>query len=94
MICAIGMLKAGVRVSDVARYNDCHPSTKQHLRDRYQAPGTVKDPRGSGQPRMATDVKTATYLDCISTLFTLTISVPAGCCQCQTNSRAETVICF
>ena len=24
---AIGMLKAGVRVSDVARYHNCHPST-------------------------------------------------------------------
>ena len=32
---AIGMLKAGVRVSDVARYNYCHPSTIQRLRDRY-----------------------------------------------------------
>ena len=26
---AIGMLKAGVRVSDVARYHNCHPSTIQ-----------------------------------------------------------------
>ena len=40
---AIGMLKAGVRASDVARYNNCHLSTKQRLRDRYQATGTVKD---------------------------------------------------
>ena len=31
---AIGMLKAGVRVSDVARYHNCHPSTIQRLRDR------------------------------------------------------------
>ena len=31
------MLKAGVRVFDVARYHNCHLSTKQHLRDRYQA---------------------------------------------------------
>ena len=51
---AIGMLKAGVRVSDVARYNNCHPSTKQRLRDHYQATGTVKDRRRSGQPRMTT----------------------------------------
>ena len=39
---AIGMLKAGVRVSDVARYHNCHPSTIQRLRDHYQATGTVK----------------------------------------------------
>ena len=54
---AIGMLKAGVRVSDVARYYNCHPSTIQRLRDRYQATDTVKDRRKSGQPRMATCVK-------------------------------------
>ena len=54
---AIGMLKAGVRVSDIARYHNCHPSTIQRLRDRYQATGTVKDRRKSGQPRMATGVK-------------------------------------
>ena len=54
---AIGMLKAGVRVSDVARYFNCHPSTVQRLRDRYQATGTVNDRRRSGQRRMATGVK-------------------------------------
>ena len=55
---AIGMLKADVRVSDVARYHNCHPSTViQRLRDRYQAAGTVKDRRRSGQPRMAPGVK-------------------------------------
>ena len=54
---AIGMLKAGVRVSDVARYLNCHPSTNQRLRDRDQATGTVKDRRWSGQTRMATGVK-------------------------------------
>ena len=53
----IGMLKAGVPVSDVARYHNCHPSTIHRLRDRYQATGTVKDWRRSGQPRMATGVK-------------------------------------
>ena len=53
---AIGILKAGVCVSDNARYHNCHPSTIQHLRDRYQATGTVKDRRSAGQPRMATDV--------------------------------------
>ena len=54
---AIGMLKAGVRVSDVARYYNCHPSTIQRLRDRYQATRTVKDQRRFGQPGMATGVK-------------------------------------
>ena len=48
---AIGMLKAGVRGSDVARYLNCHPSTIQSLRDRYQATRTVKDRRKFGQPR-------------------------------------------
>ena len=54
---AFGTLKAGVRVSDVARYHNCHPSTIQCLRDCYQATGTVKDRRRYGQPRMATGVK-------------------------------------
>ena len=54
---AIGMSKAGVRVSDVARYHNCHPSTIQRLRDRYQTTGIVKDRRRSGQPRMATGPK-------------------------------------
>ena len=54
---AIGMLKAGVRISDVARYHNCHPSTKQRLRDRYQATGTVKDRRRFGQPILAIDIK-------------------------------------
>ena len=84
---AIGMLKAGVRVSDVSKYNDCHQSTIQRLRDCHQATGTFKDRRRSVQPRMATD-------DCVSTIFTSAISVPAGYCQCQTNSRAPSVICF
>ena len=39
---AIGMLKAGVRVSGVVRYHNCHPLALQHLRDRYQATWTVK----------------------------------------------------
>ena len=54
---AIGMLKAGVHVSDVTRYHNCHPSTIQCLRYRYQATWTVKDRRRFGQPRMATGVK-------------------------------------
>ena len=58
----IRMLKDGVRVSDVAIYHNCHPSTIQRLRDRYQATGTVKDRRRSGQPRMATGVKIITLV--------------------------------
>ena len=54
---AIGMLTADVRVSDVARYHNCHPSTIQHFRDRYQATVTVKDRRRSDKPRIATGVK-------------------------------------
>ena len=83
---AIGMLKAGVRVSEVANYHNCHQSTIQRLRDHYQATGTVKDRCRSGQPRMATGVKEATYVYCVSTIFISMISVPAGNCQCQGNS--------
>ena len=60
------MLKAGVRVSDVTRYHNCHPLTIQCLRDRYQATGIVKVRRRSGQPRMATGVKsqvTSIFID-------------------------------
>ena len=63
------MLKAEVLVSDVAMIYTL-PSTIQRLRGRYQAIGTIEDRRRSGQPRMATDVKTASYVDCISTIFT------------------------
>ena len=83
---AFGLLKVGVRVSDVARYHNCHPSTIQCLRDRYQATGTVKYRRRSGQPRIE-----PTYVDCVSTIFTSTISVPVNYCQCQTKSRAPRV---
>ena len=54
---AIGILKDGMRVSDIAIYHYCYPSAKQRLRDRYQGTGTVKDRRRSGQPRMAIGVK-------------------------------------
>ena len=53
---AIGMLKASVCVSDTARYHNCQLSSIQRLRDRYQATGTVKDRRRSGQPRMGIGV--------------------------------------
>ena len=63
---AIRMLPAEVRVSDVTLYYNWHPSTLQRLRDRYQASGTVKDRHKSGQQRMTSDVKLATYVDCIN----------------------------
>ena len=50
----IGMLQAGVRVTDIAQYYNCHLSTIQVLRDRYQATGTVKDRHLSGKPRITT----------------------------------------
>ena len=56
---AIGMLQAGVRVCNVARHYNCHPSTILHLRDRYQATGSVKDQPRPGQRRITT------YVDCI-----------------------------
>ena len=56
------MLKAVVHVFDVARHNNCQPSTKQRLKDRYKATATVKNRRRSGQPRISTAVKTALTL--------------------------------
>ena len=53
----IAMLNAGVRVSDITRYDNCRPLTMQHLRDCYQATRTVKDRCRSGQPRIANGVK-------------------------------------
>ena len=66
---AIGMLKAGVRVSGVARYYNCHPSAKQHLRDCYQATRTVNSRHRPGQLRMATNIKTATNVDYIDNIY-------------------------
>ena len=48
---AIGMLKAGVRVSGVARYNIFHQSAIQLLRDCYQAIRTVKGRQRPGQQK-------------------------------------------
>ena len=66
---AIGMLKAKVRVSGVARYYNCHPSAIQHLRDCYQATRTVKGRHRPGQLRMATEIKTATNVNCIDNIY-------------------------
>ena len=60
---AIRMLKAGLRVSGVTRYYNCHPSAIQHRRNCYQATRTVKCRHRPGQLRMATDIKTATNVD-------------------------------
>ena len=66
----IGMLKAGVRVSGVTRYYNCHPSAIQHLRDCYQATRTVKGRHRHGQLRMVTDIKMATNVDYINNIYT------------------------
>ena len=66
---AIGMFKAGVCVSHVTRNCNCHPSTIQHFRDCYQATGTAKGRNRPGQLRRATNIKTATYVDCIDDIY-------------------------
>ena len=43
---AIGMLKAGMRVSGVARHYNCHPSAIQHPRGCHQSTRTVKVDKG------------------------------------------------
>ena len=66
---AIGMLKAGVCVSGVARYNNRHPSAIQHLRDCYQATRKVKGRHRPGFLKMATDIKMATNVDYIDDIY-------------------------
>ena len=88
---AIGMLKAGMRVLALPDILIAICQLYSASRDRYQATGTVNDQRRSSQPRIMTGVKTATYVDCVSTIFTSTISVQAGYCQCQTSGRAPWV---
>ena len=65
----IGMLKAGVHVSGVARYYNCHPSAIQRSRDCYQATRIVKGRHRPGQLRMATDIKTATNVGYIDNIY-------------------------
>ena len=50
----IGMLQAGLPVTDIAQYYNCHLSTMQVVRDCFQATGMVKDGQRSGQPRITT----------------------------------------
>ena len=66
---AIVMLKAGVRVSGVARYYNFLPSAIQHLRYCYQATRTNKGRHRPGQLKMATDIKTATNFDNIGDIY-------------------------
>ena len=66
---AIGMLKARVRVSSVARYYNRHPSAIQHLRDSYQATRTVEGRHRPGQLKLATDIRTATNVDYIDDIY-------------------------
>ena len=67
--CAIGMLKAGVRVSGVARYYNCHPSAIQHFIDCYLATRTVKGRHRPGQLRMTIDIKTGTNVEYIDDIY-------------------------
>ena len=90
---AIGILKAGVCVSVVPRYYNCHPSAIQHLRDCYQAARTVKDRHRPGQPRIATNIKTATYVDYIDDIH-IDDPVLAAYQHCQTNSKGNLVQIF
>ena len=66
---AIGMYKAGVRISGAAKYYKCHPPAIQQFRDRYQDVRTVKGQHRPDQLRMATDIKTATYVDYIDNIY-------------------------
>ena len=66
---AIGMLKAELLVSGVARYYNCHPSIIQHLRDCYQATRTLKGRHRPDQLRMTTDIKTATNVEYIDDIY-------------------------
>ena len=90
---SIGMLKAGVRVSGVAKYYNCHPSAIQHLRDLYQATRTVKGRHRQCQLKWRPTLRRQ-ITSIISTIFTSTISVPTGYQHCQTNSRDPRVACF
>ena len=90
---AIGMLKAGVRDSGVARYYKGHSSAIQHLRDFTRLLEQLKvDTRLANKEWRPIFRRQLTSI--ISTIFASTISVPAGYKYCQTNSRAPRVTCF
>ena len=89
------MLKAWVRVSDVARYQNCHPPTIQRSEIVTRLLGQLRIDEGLVSQEWRPTLRGNLYnVDCVSTIFTSTISFQAGYCQCQTNSRAPRVICF
>jgi transposase len=57
---AIGMLRAGVSYSAIARRFNCHHTTIMRLEQRFLATGTVRDRPRSGQPRVTTGRQDAT----------------------------------
>ena len=67
---AIGMLKAGVRVSDVTRYHNCHPTIMQRRRDRYQATGTFKIDAGLVSQELRTALRGNLRRLCIDDIYT------------------------
>ena len=51
---AIGMITAGMRIKDVARYFGVNSSTISRLRSRFRATGQVRDRQRTGRPRRTT----------------------------------------
>ena len=66
----------------------CYP-----WRDRYQATGTVKYHVGLVNQNDELPLRWQLTLS-VLTIFASTISVPTGYRQCQTNSKAQRVICI
>ena len=91
--CAIGMLKAGdvfLTSPDIIiafrQLNSASEIVTRLLEQLKIDSGLVsQDSDRRSEP---------THVDCVSTIFISTISVPTGYCQCQTNSRAPWVNCF
>ena len=90
---AIGMLKASVRVSDVARYHNCHPSTIQRIRDCYPLLGRLKIEAGLVSQEWRPASRGNLRGLCIDDINIDDIRSSRHC-QCQTNSRVSRVICF
>lgn len=86
----VGMLQAGIRVSDVARHYTCHASTILRLRDRYQATGSVKDRRRSGQRLKNNNSTSRRPLTSIASK----VSIPTAYRQCQSSNWTPGVSCL
>ena len=87
---AIGVFKADVRVPDIIiAIRQLNSASEIITRLLGQLRSTQVWSAKNGDRRSE-----ATYVDCVSTIFTSTISIPDGCCQCQTNGRAPWVICL